>query len=88
LAENLAIKIINHKIINKNVFLFMYFYFIINNITICVKLLAYMTLITPTTTQMAFSYFKIFKPINYQDVSIKRKKISKKEVIQELKNLK
>ena len=47
-----------------------------------------MTLITPTSTQMAFSYFKIFKPINYQDVSIKRKKISKKEVIQELKNLK
>jgi hypothetical protein len=47
-----------------------------------------MTLITPTSTQMAFSYIKIFKPYNYQDVSIKRKKISKNELIQELKNLK
>ena len=47
-----------------------------------------MTLITPTASFQYIQIFKVFRPQNNQDPTIKKRKISKKEIIQELKKLK
>jgi len=47
-----------------------------------------MTLLTPTTSFQYIQIFKVFRPQNNQDPTIKKRKISKKEIFQELKKLK
>jgi len=47
-----------------------------------------MSLITPTASFQYIQIFKVFRPQNKQDPTIKKRKITKKEIFQELKNLK